>query len=151
MVRIDDLNVMGSLDVTRSHYTFAILAQAQCYFVTVVQLEHHALQVQEDVHHIFLHAIDGRVLMQNASNRDFRRCVTHHGRQQYAAQCIAQRMTIATLKRLQRHLGTIVTKLLDINRLGFQQICLHADFLSIPPARYTGKAGEAPKPRCLAV
>ncbi|KWT71105.1 hypothetical protein APV28_2045 [Comamonas testosteroni] len=27
---------------------------------------------------------------------------------------------------------------------------MHADFLSIPSARYTGKAGEAPTARCLA-
>jgi hypothetical protein len=30
---------------------------------------------------------------------------------------------------------------LNIDGLGFQQIGLHASFLSIPPARYTGKAG----------
>jgi hypothetical protein len=27
---------------------------------------------------------------------------------------------------------------------------LHADFLSIPPVRYAGKAGEAPEARCPA-
>jgi len=31
--------------------------------------------------------------------------------------------------------------LLDMNIFWFQQIGLHSDFLSIPPARYTGKAG----------
>jgi hypothetical protein len=54
-------------------------------------------------------------------------------------------MAVATLKRLQNNFGAIVAKLLDIDRLGLQQIGLHADFLSIPPARYTGKAGEAPQ------
>ena len=89
--------------------------------------------------------------MQNACDSDFRRCVTHHGREQDAPDGIAQRVAVPTLERLQCDLGTVVAKLLDIDRLGFQQIGLHSDFLSIPPARYTGKAGEAPKPRCLAV
>jgi hypothetical protein len=53
-------------------------------------------------------------------------------------------VAIATLERLERHFGAVVAELLDIDRLGFQQIGLHSDFLSIPPARYTGKAGEAP-------
>jgi len=35
--------------------------------------------------------------------------------------------------------------LLNIDSFGFQQIILHSDFLSIPPVRYTGKAGEAPE------
>src|SRR5260221_7670346 len=51
----------------------------------------------------------------------------------------SQRMAVATLKRLQNNFGAIVAKLLDIDRLGLQQIGLHADFLSIPPARYTDR------------
>jgi hypothetical protein len=116
-----------------------------------VQLEHHTLEVQQDVDNIFLHAVNGRVLVQNACNRHFSRCVTHHGRQQHAAHGIAQRVAVTTLERLQSHLGAVVAQLLNVDGFGFQQICLHADFLSIPPARYTGKAGEAPAPRCLAV
>jgi hypothetical protein len=54
-------------------------------------------------------------------------------------------VAVATLERLQRHFGTVGAKLLDIDGFGFQQIGLHADFLSIPPTRYIGKAGEAPE------
>jgi hypothetical protein len=38
-----------------------------------------------------------------------------------------------------------------VDCFGFKQTGLHADFLSIPPVRYTGKAGEAPAPRWSAV
>jgi hypothetical protein len=34
-----------------------------------------------------------------------------------------------------------VADLLNVDIFWFQQISLHSDFLSIPPARYTGKAG----------
>jgi hypothetical protein len=53
-------------------------------------------------------------------------------------------MTITTLKRLESDLGAVGGQLFDLDGFGFQQIGLHSDFLSIPPARYTGKADEAP-------
>jgi hypothetical protein len=34
-----------------------------------------------------------------------------------------------------------VADVLDVDGFGFQQLGLHSEFLSIPPARYTGKAG----------
>jgi hypothetical protein len=150
VVGIDDLDVVRGLDVGSGHHAFAILAQAQGDFITVVQLEDHALEVQQDADHVFLDAIDGRVLMKNTSDGDFSCCITHHGRQQHTAQGVAQRMAVAALKRLQSHLGAVGAKLFDVNGFGFQQVGLHQDFLSIPPARYTGKAGEAPWPRCPA-
>jgi hypothetical protein len=55
-------------------------------------------------------------------------------------------MTVATLKGLERDLGAVQPELLDIDCLGFQQIGLHSNILSIPPIRYTGKADEAPDP-----
>ena len=74
----------------------------------VVEFEHHALEVQQDVDHVFLHAIDGRVLVQNAGDGDLSGGVTDHGGQQHAPKRVAQRMAIATLERLQGHLGLVV-------------------------------------------
>ncbi|MNT21895.1 hypothetical protein D3C72_1572520 [compost metagenome] len=147
VVRIDDLDVVRGLDVRCEDRAFAVLAQAQRDFVAVVELEHHALEIQQDVDDIFLHAVDRRVLMQNASDRDFGGRVADHGRQQNATQRVAERVAVAALERLERDLGLVGGKLLDLDGLGFQQGGLHADFLSIPPARYTGKAGEAPDPQ----
>jgi hypothetical protein len=90
-----------------------------------VQAEDHALQVQHDVHDVFGHAVDRRVLVQHAGDRDLRRCVTHHRRQQDAAQRVAERVTVTTLERLQRGLGTVAANRFDVDRFGLQKIGLH--------------------------
>jgi hypothetical protein len=107
VVGVDDLDVVRRLDVGRGDHAFAVLAQAQRDFVAVVELEHHALEVQQHVDDVFLDAVDGRVLVHHASNGDFGRRMTHHGRQQHAAQGVAQRVTVAALERLQRDLGAV--------------------------------------------
>jgi hypothetical protein len=61
-------------------------------FIAVVQAEHHALEVQHDVNHVFLDAVDRRVLMEHSGDRHFGRRVTHHRRQQHATQGVAERM-----------------------------------------------------------
>lgn len=126
VIRVDDFNVVRCLNITRSHDAITLFAQAQSHFIAALQLKHHALEVQKNVHHIFLHPIDGRVFMQHASNGHFRCRITHHGRQEHTAQSIAQSVAITTLERLQRDFGTVGSQLLNIDRLGFQQICLHA-------------------------
>ena len=141
MVGVDDLDVVRRLDVGGGDRAFAVLAQAQRDFVAVVELEHHALEVQQDVDHVFLHAIDGGVLMQHAGDGHFGRRMADHGRQQDAAKRVAQGVAIAALEGLQRHFGAVRAQLLDVDGFGFQQIGLHAVFLSIPSARYTDKAG----------
>jgi len=129
---VDDFHVVRCLDVGGSHLAFTVLAQAQRDFVTVVQLEHNALEVQQNVDHIFLHAIDGGVLVQHASNRDFRDGIADHGGQQHTTQGIAQGVTIAALERLQRDFGTVVADLLDVDGFGFQQLGLHPDSSQYP-------------------
>ena len=59
MAGIDDLDVVR-LDVAGQHGAGTGLAQDQGDFVAVVQLEDHALQVQQDVDDIFANARDGR-------------------------------------------------------------------------------------------
>jgi hypothetical protein len=122
MAGVDDLDVVRRLDVGGSDDAFAILAQAQRDFVAVVQLEHHALEVQQDADHVFLHAVDRRVLVQDASDGDFSCCITHHGRQQHTAQGVAQRVAVAALERLQRHFGTVGAKVFHVDGFGFQQL-----------------------------
>jgi hypothetical protein len=50
--------------------------------------EHNAFEIQQDIDDVFLHAVNGRILVQTG-DRDFRRCVAHHGGQQDTAQCLA--------------------------------------------------------------
>jgi hypothetical protein len=84
MVRIDDLDVVRRLDIRRSDSAFTILAQAECHFIAVVELEHHTFEVQQNVDHILLDAIDRRILVQHPSDRDIGRRIAHHGREQHA-------------------------------------------------------------------
>src|SRR5690606_23737382 len=46
VIRIDDLNVVGQVDVGSRHHARALATQGQGDFLTVVQLEDHALEVQ---------------------------------------------------------------------------------------------------------
>jgi hypothetical protein len=46
--------------------------------------------------------------------------VADHRRQQNAAQRIAQRVTVATLERLQRHFGAVGSELLNVDGFWFQ-------------------------------
>src|SRR4051812_18595946 len=71
MVGIDDLDVVRGLDVGGGDDAFAVLAQRQGDLVAVVQLEDHALEVQQDADHVFLDAVDRRVLVQHAGDGDF--------------------------------------------------------------------------------
>jgi hypothetical protein len=144
MTGIDDFNVVWRLNVGGGHWTFAFLAQNQGDFVTVVQTEHHTFEVQHDMNHVFLHAINGGILVQNASDSDFRWSITNHGTEQNATQRVAQSVTVTTLEGLECHLGTVVTQGFNMDGFGFEQIGLHEVFLSIPSVRYTDKAEQVP-------
>ena len=122
---IDDLDVVRRLDVAGRDRAFAFLAQHQRDFVTVVQAEDDALQVQHDVNDVFLDAVDGRVLVQHAGDRHFGRRIAHHRRQQHATQRVAERVAVAALERLERDLGAVAAERLDVDGFGFEKICLH--------------------------
>ena len=140
MVRVDDLDVMRSLDVGCRDWAFTFLAQHQGHFFTVVETEHHTLQVEHDVDDVFLDAINGRILVKHTSDRHFGWGIADHRRQQYAAQSIAEGVAVTAFERLQRYLGAMTAERLHIDGLGFEQIGLHEVFLSIPSVRYTDKA-----------
>ena len=70
VIRVDDLDVVRGLDVAGLDRAFAFLAQDEGHFITVVQAKHHALEVQHDVHDIFLNTVNGGVLVKNTSDGD---------------------------------------------------------------------------------
>jgi len=125
LIRVDDLDVVWGLDVTSAHRAFALLAQHERDLVTVVQAEHHALEVQHDVNHVFLNAVHGGILVEHAGDRHLGRRVAHHRRQQHATQRVAQGMAVSPLERLKDHLGTVTPQRFDVDGLGLQQIGLH--------------------------
>ena len=120
VLRVDDFNIMRCLNISGGHRTFALFAQAQGDFVAVVQLENHALEVEQNVDDIFLHAVNRRVLVQNSGNRHFGSGMAYHRGQQNAAQCIAQCVAIAALEWLQRDFGTVGSELLNVDGFWFQ-------------------------------
>jgi hypothetical protein len=139
---VDDFHVVRRLDVGGRDHAFAVLAQAQRDFIAVVQLEHHALEVQQML-----------TTSSCTPSIDEYSCTTpaivtsvgawpDHRRQQHAAQRVAQRVAVATLERLQRDLGAVAAKRLDVDGFGFQQIGSAFRLPSIPSARYTDKADE---------
>ena len=58
MIRIDQLNIVREVDIGREDSTFTFFFQGQCDFIAIVQLEDHALEVQQDVNDVFLHTIE---------------------------------------------------------------------------------------------
>jgi ABC-type Mn2+/Zn2+ transport system ATPase subunit len=115
------------LDVRGRDGAFARLGELQHHVVAVVQLEHDALEVQQDVDHVLLHAVEGGVLVQHAGDLDFRGRVAGHRRQEHAAQRVTQRVPVAALERLHHHLGMERRHALHVDDAGLQEnIALHA-------------------------
>jgi hypothetical protein len=98
-LRVHDFDVVVRVDVAGRHRARALLRQTQLGAVARVHLESDLLQVQQDIDDVFLHAFDGGVLMEHAFDFDFSDRGARHGRQQYAAQRVAERMAEATLER----------------------------------------------------
>ena len=46
MVRVDDLHIVRRFDIAGSDDTLTLLAQIQHRFISIVQLEHDALEVE---------------------------------------------------------------------------------------------------------
>src|SRR5690606_24070681 len=56
VIRIDDFDVVRQIDVRCGDHTGALTTQGQGDFLAVMELEHHALEVQQDVDHVLAHA-----------------------------------------------------------------------------------------------
>ena len=77
--------------------------------------ENQALDVQDDVGDILDHVRDGRELMLGAIDLDRLDSSALKGRQQNAAQRIAQRVTVAALKRLNGNARRRLVDFIDLN------------------------------------
>ena len=121
MLGIDDLDVMHRLDVSGSDRAFALFLQRQHNFVAVVQLQHDALKVQQDVNHILLNSLDGRVLVQYARNLHLRRGKTGHGGKQHPTQSVAKCVSVSALERLHHHFRMGCGDALHVDDTRFQK------------------------------
>ena len=65
MVRIHDLDVVIERDVTRVHRAGPLLVEGQDGLVARVHADREPLQVEKDLGHVLLHALDGGVLVEH--------------------------------------------------------------------------------------
>ena len=121
VLRVDDLDVVGGLDVARGHRPFAFLLQIEQRILAVVQLQHHSLEVEQDIDHVLLHALDRRVFVQDAGDLHLGRGEAGHRRKQNAAQRVTERMAVATLERLHHDLRVIGGDPLDVDDARFEK------------------------------
>ncbi|MCY1515002.1 hypothetical protein D9M68_495750 [compost metagenome] len=122
VVAVDDFDIMIQLNIGSSDHARTFLGKVQRYFVTAVQLDSQAFEVQEDLDDIFLNTLDGAVLMEYAVDFGLDYCTARHGGQQDATQRVAQGMAETTLERLERDLGAGRTDHLHINVAGGQEL-----------------------------
>ncbi len=118
---VDDLDVVSGLDVACDNRTFALFLQIEQRVLPVVELEHHALEVEQDIHDVFLDTLDRRVFMKHSRDLHFGRRESGHRRKQDAAQRVTQRVAIPALERLHHDFGVIGGNALDIDDARFQK------------------------------
>ena len=68
VVGIDDFDIVRHFDIGRRDNAFAFFGQGQRRFAATVQLEHDALEIEQNIDHVFAHAVQRGVLVQHAAN-----------------------------------------------------------------------------------
>ena len=113
---------MVNLDVSRGHCAGALRRERQLCGVLAVQRQGDTFQVQQDFDDVFLHALNGRVLVLDTVDLDFGDGATGHRRQQNATQRIAQRVTKASLEGLKGNRCTGIRSLINFDDAGCQKL-----------------------------
>ena len=121
VIGIDDFHVVHRLDIAGSDDPLAGFLEGEQRLLAVVHLQHDALQVQQQVHYVLLHAVDGRILVQHAADLDLGRRVARQRGEKRPAERVAQRVAIAALERLHRQPGVIRRDVLDVDDAGLQK------------------------------
>ena len=102
-------------DVAGAHRARALLRERQLGFFARVHLDRDALQVQQDVDDVLLHALDARVLVQHAVDLGLDDGSAGHRRQQHAPQRVAERVAEAALERLHRDARAVGAERLNLD------------------------------------
>ncbi len=106
VIRVVDLHARRALHVGRGDGSAALATQVHGGRLVEVGAQHQALDVQDDVGDILLHARDGGELVQHAVNADARHRRARNGRQQGTAQRVAEGVAETGLQRLDDEPGT---------------------------------------------
>ncbi len=122
MIAIDDFDIVIQLDIGSGNSARALLHQAQGHFITAVQLDGDTFEVEQDFDDIFLHALDGAVLVEHTVDLSLDHSAAGHGGQQNTTQRVAQGVAKTTLEGLESDLGTGRTDHLHIDMAGGQEL-----------------------------
>ena len=115
MIRIGNLDILIQLDIACCNDARTLLAECELGIVTAAHLHGDALEIQQNLNHVFLDTFDGTVLVQNTIDLHFCYGATRHRRQENTAQRTAQSVAEAALQGLKRYLGTRGTGFLYVN------------------------------------
>jgi hypothetical protein len=105
LVRIQDLDPRAGLDVGRGHLPLAPHADVRDLLLgTVIQLDAHLLQVEDDIGDVLGHARQGGELVQHAVDTDGDDGCALERRQQHAPERVADGRAVSALERLAEEL-----------------------------------------------
>src|SRR5690606_30082308 len=136
VIAIDDFDIVIQLDIGSGNSARALLHQAQGHFITAVQLDGDTFEVEQDFDDIFLHALDGAVLVEHTVDLGLDHSAAGHGGQQNTTQRVAKGVAKTTLEGLESDLGTGRTDHLHIDMAGGQELIyrtLHGDTYFLAP------------------
>ena len=133
LLRIEDLDLGVCLDVAGGDNAFADGLNVDGLGLGGVETGDDALNVKNDLGHIFLNTGDGRKLMLHALDPDTSGRNAWQRIEQHAPQRIAQRLPKAALQRVDHKLAIPIV-LADFNALDFWLFDL-IDHLAFPPSR----------------
>src|SRR5579863_237491 len=134
-LRIHDFDVVVGLDVASRHGTRAFLVQPQLGGVALMHPQRNGFEIEQDVDHVLLHALDAGVLVQHPVDLDLRDRAAGHGRQQHAPQRVAERVAEATLERLDHHARLSRSDRLHLDYTGPQKLTYRTLHLHSPCRR----------------
>ena len=112
----------------------ALLVQAHDRLVARMHAQRDALQVEQDLDDVLLHALDARVLVQDAVDLGLDDRAAGHRRQQDAPQRVAQRVAEAPLEGLDDDARVLLGDLLDLDQTRLEKFgdgCGHERLTSI--------------------
>ena len=99
VVRVDDLNAGGRLDVTSRDLTLALSGQVEGLRAFGVDAEHDLLEIQDEVDNVFDNAFDRRELVLDAFDAYRRDRCTRYPGQQRSPHCVSERVAETRLQR----------------------------------------------------
>jgi len=144
MLRVTDFNIVVQLDITSSDRAFTPFAQGQFRFILAGEYQGDTLEVEENFDNVFLHTLDGTVLVLNIVDFHLGNSTARHRRQQDATQGVAQGVTKTAFQGFQGYLRTGAADLVNGDDARGQKfsyctlhICTCINQLSIRRARIT--------------